>query len=263
MAGATRELPARMLNDTGPVTGFLINWFPLVIVAALWEFASGRFVAERMLPPPTEIAYVLYDTVVHGEILWDLGLSMWRVAWGLGLAIMVGVLLGIGMARSTPVENFFDIHMAMLYPIPKTGLVPLAVLWFGRDTQMAIFIIFLASLLPIVLNSYNAAQSVDQTLIWSAQMMGTSDRHILWKVIIPDTIPNILTGIRQAIPIAFIALTGAEFVGTSDGIGGVILEAGQIGNYPRMFAAIVVISFTAFIAVRLFDQIINRVVRWT
>lgn len=263
MAGATRELPTRVLLDNGPVTGFIINWFPLVIVAALWEFASGRFVHERMLPPPTEIAFTLYDILVHGEILRILGLSLWRVVWGLSLAISLGVLLGIGMARSSSVENFFDIHMAMLYPIPKTGLVPLAVLWFGRDTQMAIFIIFLAALLPIVLNSYNAAKTVDQSLIWSAQMMGTPDRRILWKVIIPDTIPNILTGIRQAIPIAFIALIGAEFIGTSDGVGGVILESNQLGNYPRMFAAIVVISVTAFLAVRLFDQVINRVIRWT
>lgn len=262
MAGATREVPDFVPDEIQQLADFVIQWFPLLIIAFLWELASGWAVPERMLPGPTTVSVDVYEMVVHGELLWELGISLWRVAWGLGLSITVGVLLGIGMARSRSVENFFDIFLAMLYPIPKTGLVPLALLWFGRGTQMAIFIIFLACLLPIILNSYNAATSVDQSLIWSAQMMGTSERELLWKIVIPDAIPEIVTGIRQAIPFAFIALIGAEFIGAGTGVGAVILRTSQLGHYSQMFAGIVVIAATAFFVLRGFDRLEKRVIAW-
>ena len=262
MAGATAEVTDSLPGPLGSVTGYAIQWFPLVVVAGLWELVSGWAVGESVLPPPSIVGARVADMLLTGSVLPDLLLSMYRVAWGLGLSIGVGVLLGIGMARSDTVEDFFEVFLALLYPIPKTALVPLALLWLGRGTETAILIIFLACLLPIILNSYNAARTVDQNLIWSAQMMGTSDRRILWKVVIPDTIPDIVTGIRQAIPIAFIALTGAELIGASDGMGAIILTAGQLGTYPRMFAAIVLISGVAFLALRGFDRLERRVFVW-
>jgi len=263
MAGATAERTELVSGPLGTILGFVVEWFPLVIVAFLWELASGWAVGESVLPPPSIVLTRVVDMLVTGDVLPDLLLSVYRVAWGLGLSIVVGVLLGIGMARSDTVEDFFEVFLALLYPVPKTALVPLALLWLGRGTETAILIIFLACLLPIILNSYNAARTVDQNLIWSAQMMGTSDRRILWKIVIPDTVPDIVTGIRQAIPIAFIALTGAELIGASDGMGAIILTSGQLGTYPRMFAAIVLISGMAFLALRGFDRLERRVFVWT
>nr|WP_305148899.1 ABC transporter permease subunit [Halobellus inordinatus] len=179
------------------------------------------------------------------------------------MSILVGVLLGVGMARSDPVENFFDIFLSMTYPIPKTALVPLAILWLGVGTKTAILIVFLACLLPIVLNANNAAENVDQNLVWAAQMMGTDERSILYKIVFPATIPEIMTGVRQAVPIAFIALVSAELIASNAGMGYLILTSGQIGNYPTMFANIVIISAVAFVAVRAFEEARGRLLVWT
>ena len=263
MAAGTGVVRGAAPTPVRRVLDGLARWLPLLIVALLWELASGWAVAESILPPPSRVFVRLFEMVVSGDLLGALVLSAFRVAMGLGLAIAIGVLLGIGMARSSSIEDFFDVFLAMLYPVPKTALVPLALLWLGRGTQTAILIIFLACLLPVILNSYNAARSIDQHTIWSAQMMGTSDRRILWKIVVPSTIPQIVTGIRQAIPIAFIALTGAELIGASDGIGAIILTAGQLGTYPRMFGAIVTISATAFFTLRAFDRLERRVFEWT
>lgn len=245
------------------VVRFVVEWFPLVILAALWEYVSGTVVPTSILPSMTAVAAVLFDMLVTGQIYSHLQISLYRIAVGLVASIVVGVLLGVGMARSRHVENFFDVFLTLLYPIPKTALVPLAILWLGVGTQTAILIVFLACLLPIVLNSYNAAKTVDQNLVWSARMMGTEEWKILWKVVIPDTIPEILTGIRQAIPFAFIALVSAEFIASNRGVGYEILTAGQIGNYESMFAVIIVISATAYLAVRGFELLKDRVVSWT
>lgn len=270
MAGARVGLPALPSRQVAAAVEAVVRWFPLVILLGLWELASGWVVGARVLPPPSVVLVRLSEMLIEsvwpvelGSVVPHLLISLYRVAWGLGLSIVVGVLLGIGMARSDSVENFFEVFLAMLYPVPKTALVPLAILWLGRGTETAVLIIFLACLLPIILNSYNAARHVDRRLIWSAQMMGTSDRDVLRKVVIPDTVPEIITGIRQAIPIAFIALTGAELIGASEGMGAVILEAGQLGTYPRMFGAVVVISAVSYGAVRGFARLERRVVRWT
>ncbi|MFD1599925.1 ABC transporter permease [Halobellus rarus] len=241
----------------------LVDWIPLGILVLLWELASGTVVAEAVLPPPTTVVGEIVELIVTGDVFSHLFISLFRIGVGLGLSILAGVLLGVGMARSDPVENFFDIFLSMTYPIPKTALVPLAILWLGVGTEAAILIVFLACLLPIVLNSYNAAVDVDQNLVWSAQMMGTSDREMLYKVIFPATVPEIMTGIRQAVPIAFIALVSAELIASNQGIGYLILTSGQIGNYPTMFANIVIISAVAFVAVRGFEETRDRVLVWT
>jgi len=240
----------------------LIGWLPVAIVVGLWELASGRVVGRTVLPPPSDVFVVVWELFASGSILPHLGVSLLRVVIGLALSIVIGVLLGIGMARSQPVEDVFEVFLALLYPIPKVALVPLAILWLGVGTETAVLIIFLACLLPIILNSYNAATNVDQNLIWSAQMMGTSDRELLLNVVFPDTVPEIITGIKQAIPIAFIALIGAELIASNQGVGNIILQSGQVGNYTRMFAAIVVISAAAYVAVRGFEKLHRRVVTW-
>ncbi|QLG28795.1 ABC transporter permease [Halorarum halophilum] len=263
MGGATFQgseaVPERLRSPARAV----FDWVPLVIVALLWELASGTVVAEAILPSPVTVSGEIWELLVTGEVYSHLFVSLFRIAVGLGLSIAIGVLLGIGMARSDAVENFFDVFLSMTYPIPKTALVPLAILWLGVGTSTAILIVFLACLLPIVLNSYNAASDVDRNLVWSAKMMGTDGRRLLWKVIFPATIPEIMTGVRQAVPIAFIALVSAELIASNEGIGYLILTSGQIGNYPTMFANIVIISAMAFVAVRGFEEARERVLTWT
>ena len=241
----------------------VFDWVPLAILVLLWELASGTVVAEAVLPSPVTVSGEIVELLVTGEVIPHLLISLFRVAVGLALSIGIGVLLGIGMARSDPVENFFDVFLSMTYPIPKTALVPLAILWLGVGTKTAVLIVFLACLLPIVLNSYNAANDVDRNLVWSARMMGTDGRRLLWKVVFPATIPEIMTGVRQAVPIAFIALVSAELIASDQGIGYLILTSGQIGNYPTMFANIVIISATAFVAVKGFEEARERVLVWT
>lgn len=246
------------------VATFVFQWIPLLIVIGLWELASGPVVTSYILPPPSEVLVRTAEIVADGEILPHLQVSLYRIAVGLGLSITVGVLLGVGMARSKIVEYGFEVPLTLIYPIPKAALVPLVMLWFGTGSETAILIVFLACLLPIVLNSYNAAQHVEQHLLWSAQMMGMSPHKLVWKIVIPATIPSILTGIRQAIPIAFIALVSAELIIASDqGIGSEILNHGQIGNYQSMFAVLVIISAVAFVAVRGYEAVERRVIVWT
>ncbi|MFB6354129.1 MAG: ABC transporter permease [Halobacteriales archaeon] len=254
-----RALPA----PAATLVGFLVRWTPLGIIVGLWEVASGTVVPRAILSPPSAVFGRMWGLLASGEILPHLIVSLWRVALGLALAITFGVLVGVAMARIQSVENFFDVFLTLIYPIPKTALVPLAILWLGSGTESAAFIVFLACLLPIVMNSYNAAGAVDQNLIWSARMMGTSGRAMLRKVVIPASIPEIMTGIRQAMPISFVALVSAELIAADEGIGYLIISYGNLGIYDSMFAVIVIFSTVSYAGVRGFEQLEERVLVWT
>ncbi|GGM60912.1 ABC-type nitrate/sulfonate/bicarbonate transport system permease component [Halarchaeum rubridurum] len=262
---ATNELwtPERIPDPFAGVAKLLFDWIPLLLLVLGWEVVSGRAVSESVLPPPTAVAAATVDLFATGEVVPHLAVSLLRVGVGLSLSIVVGVLLGIGMSQSEAVENFFDVFLSLIYPLPKTALVPLALLWLGIGTKTAVLIVFLACLLPIVMNANNAAENVDRNLIRSARMMGTSDRRLFWKVVIPATIPEILTGIRQAIPFAFISLISAELIASEQGMGRLIRDAGSLGRYPAMFATIVIISAVAYTAVYGFEQVRERVLVWT
>ena len=263
MAYADTRMPELVPDRLETPMAFVIRWIPLAIVAILWEVASGWVVAEAVLPGPMAVFAETWEVLITGTAIPHLFISAVRVLLGLFLSIVVGVMLGIGIARSDPVEDFFDVFLSLLYPIPKSALVPLAILWLGIGTKTAVFVVFLACLLPIVLNSYNAAASVDRNLLWSARMMGTSGRELLYKIVVPATVPEIITGIRQAIPIAFIALVSAELIASNRGIGHLILSSGQVGNYPSMFAAILLISLVAYVAVRGFEYLEREAIAWT
>ena len=254
---------AGLPGPVATVLGFVIRWIPLVILVVLWELASGPIVPRAVLAPPTAVFGRIAVLVSTGEVLPHLFVSLFRVALGLALAIAFGVLVGVGMARIQSVENFFDIFLTLIYPVPKTALVPLAILWLGSGTKTAALIVFLACLLPIVLNSYNSAAAVDQNLIWSAKMMGTSERELLRKVVIPASIPEIMTGIRQAMPISFIALVSAELIAADEGIGYLIISYGNLGIYDSMFAVIVIFSTVSYVGVRGFELLEERALVWT
>lgn len=240
----------------------VVRWVPLAIVVVLWDLSSGYFVSKAVFPPPGKVFDVMVELTTSGDIFPILQISLWRVVYGLSLSVGVGILLGMGMARSSTIENVFDVFLALLYPLPKVALVPLAILWFGVGTQAVVFIIFLACLLPVIINTYNDAATIDEELIWSARMMGSPDWKIFLKVVFPAASPGIMTGIRQAIPISFIALIAAELLTADKGIGFQILQSGQLGNYTRMMAFILLISIAAYIATWGFEIVEGRVMAW-
>src|SRR5262249_58980163 len=114
------------------------------------------------------------------------------------LGVVGGVLLGFGRAATRHVRNFFDPLLSLVYSLPKTALVPLTMVWFGLTHQAAILVIFLACLLPMVVNTYHGVRGVDRVLLWSAQSLGTSERRLFARVVVPAAMPSIVNGVRIA-----------------------------------------------------------------
>jgi NitT/TauT family transport system permease protein len=238
----------------------------LVVVAAAYEAMarSGMFPAA-LVPTLPKIAGTLVMVLRDGTMLAHAFYTLYRVLFGMALAIAVGLPLGILMARFKPVENFFLPLASALMPIPSLAWVPVFILWFGIGNTVAILIVFYAATFPMLLNTWSGVRSVNPLWLRAAGAMGADERALFWKVIIPGAFPFIITGVRQAFLRAWIAVVGAEMIAASDwGLGWVIFDAKEFLNADLMLASLAVIGAIGFLFERLAFGSLERatVMRW-
>ncbi|HZD89595.1 MAG TPA: ABC transporter permease [Pseudolabrys sp.] len=225
---------------------------------------SGLF-PQVLLPTIPTIFDRLVIMLGDGTMLQNAGATLYRVLVGFGLAIVVGLPLGILMARFKPVEHFFLPLISALMPIPSFSLVPLFMLWFGIGNLTTILIVFYASTFPMVFNTWSGVRSVNPLWLRAAGAMGADERRLFWKVIIPGASPFIITGVRQAFLRSWIAVVGAEMIAASNyGLGWEIFNAEQFLQTDIMMASIVVIGIIGFVFERLVFGSIEKatVHRW-
>ena len=238
----------------------------LLVTAALYEAVarSGWFPAV-LLPTIPTIVEALIASLRDGTMIWHAAYTLYRVMFGFALAIVVGLPLGILMARHQRVEHFFLPLISALMPIPSFALVPLFMLWFGIGNVTTILIVFYAATFPMAFNTWSGVRSVNPLWLRAAGAMGADENSLFWKVIIPGASPCIITGMRQAFLRAWIGVVGAEMIAASDwGLGWVIFDAKEFLNADVMLAALVVIGFIGFAFERLVFGTLERrtVQRW-
>ena len=241
----------------------LVRHSPLVLLALAWE-ASARFglVSTLALPPLSEVVVAWIDLVQSGELVGNAAASLWRTGAGLFLAVVVGAALGIVMAWWKPVNVLLGPLVEMFYPMPKSALIPVTVLWLGFGNGSKILLIFLGCMLPVTIGAFNGARASEQVLVWSARSMGASRLRMLWDVVVPSAMPELLNGVRTALALSFILLVSSELIASRDGLGHLIGSLGEAGVYDAMFAAVMTVAFLGFIADRLFQRFSHWMLQW-
>ena len=238
----------------------------LAIAAALYEAtARSGYFAPALLPTIPAIAKALWSSIADGTMIEHAAFTMYRVMFGFGLAVVVGIPLGILMARFAAIENFCLPLVSALMPIPSFALVPLFMLWFGIGNLTTILIVFYAATFPMVFNTWSGVRSVNPLWLRAAGAMGADEHRLFWKVIIPGASPFIITGMRQSFLRAWIAVVGAEMIAASDwGLGWVIFDAKEFLNADLMLASLAVIGAIGFVFERLVFGSLERatVLRW-
>ena len=238
----------------------------LAAAALAYEAAARSSVfPPALLPTLPTIARTLAGALLDGSMLVHAGHTLYRVLAGLALAGAVGLPLGILMGRFAPVERFFLPLASALMPIPSLAWVPVFILWFGLGDTVSILIVFYAAMFPLLLNAWSGVRAVSPLWLRAAQAMGADEQKLFWKVIIPGASPFIITGLRQAVLRAWIAVVGAEMLAASDwGLGWVIFDAKEFLNADVMLAALAVIGCIGFLIERVAFGALERatVLRW-
>lgn len=241
----------------------LVRYLPLVILAVAWETASRlQLVSSSALPPLSEVAVAWWDLLQSGELITNGAASLWRAGAGLFLSIVIGGALGIFMAWWRPVNIVLGPLVEALYPMPKSALIPVTVIWLGFGDGSKILLILLGCMLPVTIGAYNGARGSDQALVWTARGMGASRLRMLWDVVLPSATPELLNGIRTALALSFILLVSSELIVAREGLGYLIGSLGSNGNYDAMYAVVLTVAFIGFAADRVYQVLQNRMLRW-
>ncbi|HYW60500.1 MAG TPA: ABC transporter permease [Xanthobacteraceae bacterium] len=241
----------------------LIRYAPLVLLALGWELiARLGLVSSSALPPLSKVVASWFDLLREGDLVTAGASSLYRGGVGLLLAIVVGAALGIAMAWWRPVSAFMSPLVEMFYPMPKSALIPVTVLWLGFGNGSKILLIFLGCMLPVTIGAFNGARSSEQVLVWSARSMGANRLRMLWDVVVPSAMPEMLNGVRTALALSFILLVSSELIVARQGLGYLIGYLGADGAYQPMFAVVLTVAFLGFAADRFYQMIVRRALLW-
>jgi NitT/TauT family transport system permease protein len=241
----------------------LIRYLPLLLLAAGWELAARlELVSSSALPPLSDVIAAWIDMIKDGELVTNGASSLYRAAVGLALSVVVGTVVGISMAWWKPVNVLIAPLVEIFYPLPKSALIPVTVIWLGFGDGSKILLIFLGCMLPVTLGAFNGARSSEQVLVWSARSMGASRARMLWDVVLPSAMPELLNGIRTALALAFILLVSSELIVAQKGFGYLIGFLGANGTYDAMYAVVFTVAFLGFAADRIYQMFVHRVLLW-
>jgi NitT/TauT family transport system permease protein len=241
----------------------VMRYLPLLILALAWEVSARTgLVSTLALPPLSDVAAAWLELVKDGELVTNGAASLWRAGAGLVLAIVIGAGVGIFMAWWRPVNVLLGPLVEMFYPMPKSALIPVTVLWLGFGNGSKILLIFLGCMLPVTIGAFNGARSSEQVLVWSARSMGANRLRMLWDVVVPSALPELLNGTRTALALSFILLVSSELIAAQQGLGHLIGFLGASGSYDAMFAVVLTVALLGFIADRLYLLLAHRMLRW-
>jgi len=204
----------------------LISWLVPVVLILMWEAASRMgLITPQVLPAPSSVAKTGWTLIVSGTLLEHLGASLARAIAGFAIGGGIGFGLGVVVGFSRLAESLLDRTVQMIRAIPFLALLPLVIVWFGVDEAGKIFLVSLAVMFPIYINTVLGIRQVDPKLLELARVTGLSRMETVRRIVLPGAMPSILTGVRYSLATAWLALVIAETVATTRGIGFLAMDA--------------------------------------
>jgi NitT/TauT family transport system permease protein len=233
------------------------------LMLALWYY-SVRWSGTKVFPSPREVEKGLAELLGH-HVLWkDIIDSLRRVAVGFGLAVLVGIPLGLTLGWYPAANQVVNPTMQILRPISPIAWIPVAIIFFGVGDEAAIFLIFLGAFFPIVVASVNGVANVPSVYRRAGRNFGLTPPQLLARVLFPAALPQILVGLRIALGIAWLVVVAAEMIAVDSGLGYLVIDSRNSGKrYDLVVAAILLIGLIGLILDLAFRRLEKlRSVRW-
>ena len=227
--------------------GLFWSILSIAVIIALWSIATWlKWASPIFLPSPLEVLNRFWTVLVEGfrgsTLFGHLAISLYRLLLGFFLGCLVGIPIGFAMGLSKTMRGVFDPIVEFMRPIPPLALIPLSIIWLGIGNVSKIFLLFLAALWVMVLAARSGVQSIRLSKIHAAYTLGASKKQVLLRVILPNALPEIFTGMRVAMGVCWGTLVAAELVGADKGIGFMITVAGKFLETGLVFVGIIVIG---------------------
>jgi ABC-type nitrate/sulfonate/bicarbonate transport system permease component len=237
----------------GSVLALLVAWEALA--------RSGTFTAF-VLPSLTSVIERIVADAQSGELFINMSLTIYRAMAGFLISMVGGILIGVLMSRNVIANWFFDPIVSVGFPMPKIAFLPVVILWLGVYDVSKITIVVIDAIFPVIAATLIAIRGVERELIWSARNMGASDRELMWQIILPSAMPQILTGLQVALPISMIVAVVAEMLMGGYGLGGAMVTASRFADSRGVFAGIVEIAIVGYVLIKAMTILRRRLLIW-
>jgi NitT/TauT family transport system permease protein len=244
---------------------FLVIAIRLVSLAAvltIWQIFGDR-VDPSLFTTPSAIAVAAVEMIKSGELWTYLWPSLVVLAIGLTLAAIVGIAVGLLLARYWVLDVAFGGYITFLYSIPSVALVPLIVLWAGFETTAKVIILFLFAFFPMAINTHQGVKNVDPKLIEVGRAFRASERQLWTNIVLPGALPFIVTGLRLAVGRGLIGMVLADLYTAISGIGYLIVRTASTYQVDKMFVPIVTLGLLGVTLTALLRVLELQVAPWT
>ena len=238
----------------------LILPISVVVIWALLTTFTG-LIPSYFLPSPSEVLKSFEALLMNGQLITDTSLTLLRVILGLRVSALVGIPLGILMGWSKTANDLSSLMIGVLRPIPPIAWIPFAILWFGVGLESAIFIIFVGSVFPILINTMDGVKRVDKVLLESAYTLGANQMQTLRKVVVPASLPSIVTGLKVGVGVGLMCTVAAEMIGSNNGLGYLIFTSTSMLDTGSAIVGMLTIGVIGLGADYLFSRV-EKEVSW-
>lgn len=229
----------------------------------LWELA-GRFLVKNslFLATPTQIVEEIIKLAASGELQLHMYTSSQEFFIGLAIAIVLGIGIGFLTASSRLGDRMLGPWVTALYATPTIAISPLIILWAGIGIWSKVIVVVINSVFPMIINTDAGLRATDKHLLDAARCFGASRWQLFWKVSLPAAIPFVLAGIRLAVGRGLVAVVVAELFGSRAGLGYLLIQASEVFNMPRLFAAVVILALTGIVLTWMVGRAERHLLPW-
>jgi NitT/TauT family transport system permease protein len=258
---------AHVRESTGPVR-LGVRALSLLAAAGLWQVCSSQHLHLGLIdftnvPTPIDVAQASLELLHSPKLLQHLRSSVVRVFAGFAAAALVGIGLGLLIGRSRRAADLLLPSLEVLRPIPAVAWIPLAILMFPSSELSMMFITFLGAFFPILLNAIHGANSIDRRLLAAASSLGASRLQLLREVVLPGSLPNVVTGLAIGMGTAWFCLVTAEMIAGQYGIGYYTWESYNLQRYPEIIVGMLLIGAFGMGSSALVRQLGSAITPWT
>src|SRR5271166_420554 len=242
----------RLLNVVSPLALLLV-----------WELcARFHFIDTRFFPAPSSVIGTLIDMLRTGELVTHTAISMQRLAYGTILGALPALILGIAMGLNRPIRALLDPLIAATYPVPKSAILPLALLIFGLGEASKIFMVAVGVFFPMVINTTTGVLEINKIYLDVGRNYKASRWNTFWTIALPGALPVIMTGFKLGIGIGLVLIAIAEMIGAKSGLGYMIWTAWETFSVEQMYVGLFMIAIIGFVLTVVLNEIERVVVPW-
>lgn len=242
---------------------YWISWAIPVLIVAIWEAAARvGWLEPQVLPAPSSVAATAWNLARNGDLFVHLGVSLLRAAAGFLIGSAIGLALGVFVGFSRLGQALIDRSIQMVRAIPFLAMLPLVIVWFGVGEGAKIFLVALAVLFPIYINTMLGIRQIDPRLMELATVIGMKWPAVVRRIILPGAMPAILTGVRYALAHAWLALVIAETLATTKGIGFLAMDAREFLQTNVILLTMIIYAFIGVVADALVRALEARFLSW-